>query len=135
MPKKTSSPCAEPATRLQSTVIIGGNRYDVCPCCGLPKRPAEGKGVLRRLDKLTVRLLRQAGYRVVGWRRAWLFLDQKQVEELTGQSVLLDGGKSGRKKGRISFFRRIQMAKGGVAAAWEDCFFAVMDEGRGGERE
>jgi hypothetical protein len=85
-------------------------------------------GKLRRLDKLTARLLRQAGYRVVGWRRAWLFLTQRQVEALHGQSRLaLDTAESTRVQGRLSFFRRLHMKRGGVAAAYEDVFFAELD--------
>lgn len=125
MSLKTSSPSASDATNYPSTVIIDGNRYEVCPCCGLPKPPEGSK--LRRIGKLTCRLLRQAGYRVVGWRRAWLFEDAAQEAARTGQQGLFeDVAPSRRVRGRLSFFRRLHLAKGGVAAQWEDVFFAEL---------
>lgn len=90
-------------------------------------------GKLRRLERLTCRLLRDAGYRVVAWRRAWLWMSEAEVEALAGQQRMfqeeVQAGK--RPKGRLSFFKRLQLKNGAVAAQWEDIIFAVLDEGRG----
>jgi len=84
-------------------------------------------GRLRRLDKATARLLRAAGYRIRGWRRAHLFERQAQRDARHGQgSLFADVEPSQKVVGRLSFFRRLHLAKGGVAAAWEDCFFAEL---------
>lgn len=92
----------------------------------MPKKPATSK--LRRLDKLTCRLLRQAGYRVVGWRRAWLWERESELLKRSGQVSLFgaDVEKSDKPIGRLSFFRRLHLAKGGVAAQWEDVFLAEL---------
>lgn len=92
-------------------------------------------GKLRRLDKLTARLLRQAGYRVVAWRRAWLWETRAQQEERLGQARLFadEVPPSARVEGRVSFFKRIQMAKGSPAAQHEDVFFCILRDREGAE--
>lgn len=112
--------------------------YEACARAGIrylalvTKNPTRS-GKLRRLDQLTARLLRQAGYRVVAWRRAWLWMRQEEVEALMGQSRMFADEVQGsqRPKGRLSFFRRLHLAKGAVAAMWEDVIFAVLDDGCG----
>jgi hypothetical protein len=128
MSKKTSSPSAPPATSYPSTVIIGGNRYEVCQCCGLPKKRAGGE--LRRLDKLTARLLRAAGYKIRAWRRAHLFSEAGAEDERHGQGSLFGEEVEPSKKlvGRLSFFRRLSISKGSAAAFAEDVFFAELVE-------
>jgi hypothetical protein len=95
--------------------------------CMVTKNPTRN-GKLRELDVLTIRLLEQAGYRVVHRVRAWLFHTQEQIESLAGQQTLLgeELGPSKRIKGRISFFKRIQIGKGNVAAQWEDILFSEL---------
>jgi hypothetical protein len=116
----------ETDTARHQTVILGGNRYLCCGDCGKPIPRAGGE--LRRLDKLTARLLRQAGYRVVAWRRAVLFEEETDRHERLGQGSLFgdEVPRSGKKTGRLSFFRRLSLSKGGVAASHEDCFFAEL---------
>lgn len=93
------------------------------------KNPTRG-GKLRRLDHLTVRLLRQAGYHVVSWRRAWLFMSEAEVNALHGQAALeIETNASRRVKGRLSFFKRLSVAKGSPAAQWEDVFFCELVDG------
>jgi hypothetical protein len=116
----------ETDTARHQTVILGGNRYPCCGGCGKPIPRAGGE--LRRLDKLTARLLRQAGYRVVAWRRAVLFESEGDQHERHGQGCMFgdEVAPSSKKVGRLSFFRRLHISKGGVAAAAEDVFFAEL---------
>jgi hypothetical protein len=88
-------------------------------------------GKLRRLDQLTARLLRAAGYKIHAWRRAMLVEGQGEQEQRHGQVSLFGEEVAPSKKlvGRLSFFRRLHAAKGGVFARWEDVFLCELDGG------
>lgn len=74
-------------------------------------------GKLRRLDLDTIQLCQNAGFVPIAWFRARLFEKQTQGT--------LDNGTITNYKGRISFFKRLSLAKGNVAAEWEDVVFFV----------
>ena len=77
------------------------------------------KGKLRRLDTDTAKLLMVCGYKIVDYHRAILFTKQKQ---LTLSQKIIE-----QSKGRISFFKRLSIQKGNVAAEWEDIIIAIKD--------
>jgi len=85
-------------------------RAGISPLVIVTKKPTKN-GKLRRLDLDTVRLLQMAGYKIVDYHRAILW------EIVNGVPV-----------GRISFFKRLSLQKGNVAARWEDVIFCVRDE-------
>jgi len=85
-------------------------RAGISPLVIVTKNPTKN-GKLRRLDLDTVRLLQMAGYKIVDYHRAILF------EIVNGVPV-----------GRISFFKRLSLQNGNVAARWEDVIFCVRDE-------
>ena len=115
------------------TVILQGSRHVLCPACNLP---IDRKGCLRRLDHLTVRLLRQSGYRVVGWRRAMLWETQAQLEKrgAATPSLFDELADPKKPKGRMSFFSLLHHRRGQVRAQAEDVWFAelVRPPGEGG---
>lgn len=88
----------------------------ISPLVTVTKNPTR-KGHLRRLDLDTASLLQQAGYRIVDYHRAILFRQNAQ------QTLLGDIRKE--VKGQVSFFKRISMLKGNIAADHEDIIFAV----------
>src|SRR5262249_49718596 len=102
--------------KVYAALARSGVRYVVT----ITKDPTRN-GALRPLRETTAALLEAAGYRVVAWRRAWLWHTERQVNELAGQGALFDEeetGASGKRRGRISFFRHLSLQKGGVAAQW-----------------
>jgi hypothetical protein len=110
--------------QVYAALARAGVRY----VCTVTKNPTRD-GKLRRLDKLTARLLRQAGYRIVTWRRAWLWETEGQRDSREGQSMLDASLPAGmRPQGRLSFFKRLHLAKGAVAAQWEDIFLCELRE-------
>lgn len=114
---------ADACLAVYSALARAGVRY----LAVVTKNPTRA-GKLRRLDKLTARLLRASGYRIRGWRRAWLYESETQLRARgVGQEGLFpEHDAPGKLKGRLSFFKRIQLAKGGVAAQWEDVFLAEL---------
>jgi len=59
-----------------------------------------------------------AGYKIVDYHRSVLF---KQIKQKT-----LTGGVKIESKGRLSFFKRLSVKKGNVAAQWEDVIISVI---------
>lgn len=90
----------------------------ISPLVTVTKNPTK-KGKLRRLDLDTANLLVQAGYTIIDYHKAILF-EQKDQK-------LLGGGIKKELKGRISFFKRLSLQKGNVAAEWEDIIIAVIE--------
>jgi len=86
----------------------------------ITKNPTR-KGKLRRLDIDTAKLLMMCGYRIVDYHRSLLF-EEKKHSTLNGK-IRKD------LKGRLSFFKRLSVQKGNIAAQWEDVIIAVK-EGR-----
>jgi hypothetical protein len=126
MSKETSSRSAPDATKYPTTATIDGNEYEVCQCCGLPKK----RSILRPLRLLTISLFEQAGYRLVAWRRAWLYRTQAELDAMAGQESLFgdEVEESKRLVGRLSFFRRLSLSKGGIAAKHEDVLFFTLKD-------
>ncbi|MDD3813280.1 MAG: DNA methyltransferase [Desulfocapsaceae bacterium] len=87
----------------------------ISPLIVVTKNPTRN-GKLRRLDLDTIKILQLAGYEIFDYHRAILFDSHKQ-ETLDGCSKTLH-------KGRISFFKRLALEKGGTVAQWEDVIFA-----------
>lgn len=88
----------------------------ISPLVTVTKNPTK-KGKIRRLDLDTTRLLEMADYRIIDYHRAWLFEEKTQAT--------LSGDTRKEYKGRLSFFKRLSLAKGNVAAQWEDILIAV----------
>ena len=88
----------------------------ISPLVTVTKNPTR-KGQLRRLDIDTASLLQQAGYMIIDYHRAILFTQSAQQT--------LSGDIRKEVKGQVSFFKRISMSKGNVAADHEDIIFAV----------
>ena len=74
-------------------------------------------GKLRRLDLDTVNLLMMAGYEIIDYHRAVLFEEHKQAT--------LKGGIKKQVDGRLSFFKRLSVQKGNIAARYEDVIIAI----------
>lgn len=99
----------------KETVIIKNIEYEVCECCGKPKR-GTGKTVggtaffickdFVRAKKIVpfceqwMKLCESCGFETTHWIRAW------QVKEL-GTQLALDGNHKTKKIERKSFFRRL----------------------------
>lgn len=75
------------------------------------------RGQLRRLDIDTAKLLMACGYVIVDYHRAMLFEERKQAT--------LIGGTRKDLKGRLSFFKRLSVQRGNVAAQFEDIIIAI----------
>jgi hypothetical protein len=75
---------------------------------------------LRRLDLDTKRLLEANGFKILGWYRARLFYLYQQTN--------LDG-EEGKQlvRGRMSFFKRIQLDKGSPVAEHEDVLVGLLE--------
>jgi len=90
---------------------------EVCPIiCTVTKNPTRN-GKLRRLDLDTAFLLEKSGYSIVDYHRAVLFKTYEQ-STLIGETKKVH-------KGRLSFFKRLSLAKGNQAAMWEDIIIGV----------
>jgi hypothetical protein len=83
----------------------------ISPLALVTKNPTKA-GKLRRLDEDTIKLCEGVGYHLHCRHRAilWEWQEQKQ----------LDGEIKRVPKGRISFFKRLSLQKGSIAAQWED---------------
>lgn len=110
-------------TYLSAMLQVYGEAFKsgISPLVVITKNPTR-KGKLRRLDLDTLKLLEQVGYKIIDYHRAVLF---KVKEE---NQATLDGEKLSKQqiKGRVSFFKRLSLAKGNVAAQWEDILIAVI---------
>ena len=87
----------------------------ISPLVVVTKDPTRN-GKLRMLSADTVQILQLAGYEIFDYHRAILFESHKQET--------LDGDTKDVHIGRISFFKRLSLEKGGTAAKWEDIIFA-----------
>ena len=94
----------------------------VSPLVVVVKNPTR-KHVLRRLDLDTAKLLLSCGYKIIDYHRAVLFRMHEQAT--------LDGQKFTNYKGRLSFFKRLSLEKGNVAAQWEDILIAAIPNTHG----
>ena len=86
--------------------------------CIITKNPTRS-GKLRRLDLDMLSLLEKNNFQVVDYHRAILF---KTIENQT-----LTGGIKKEHKGRVSFFKRLSLAKGNQASMFEDVIIAVIN--------
>jgi hypothetical protein len=86
----------------------------ISPLIVVTKDPTRN-GKLRLLSSDTLHLLKGAGYEIFDYHRAILFESHKQET--------LEGDTKDVHKGRLSFFKRLSLEKGGIAAKWEDVFF------------
>jgi len=91
----------------------------ISPLVTVTKNPTKNRQ-LRRLEIDTALLLEQAGYEIVDYHQAMLFKTQTQVT-LSGEVKPII-------KGQLSFFKRISVQKGNVAADHEDILIAVIPE-------
>ena len=78
--------------------------YQTCSHCGKWKIP-EGKTI------------NDVGFKIIDYHRAVLF---KTTEQKT-----LSGSTKKEYKGRLSFFKRLSLAKGNKASEWEDVIIGV----------
>lgn len=92
----------------------------ISPLVVVTKNPTRNKKLVD-LASNTAQYLEDAGYRIADYHRARLFNKQK-----TEQSDLFPNSEE-KIKGRVSFFKRLSIEKGNVAAEWEDIIFAVVD--------
>ena len=93
----------------------------ISPLVTVTKNPTKNRQ-LRRLEIDTALLLEQAGYEIVDYHQAMLFKTQTQIT-LSGEMKPVI-------KGQLSFFKRISVQKGNVAADHEDILIAVIPEKR-----
>ncbi|MHB8552807.1 MAG: DNA methyltransferase [Thermoplasmataceae archaeon] len=91
----------------------------ISPLVVVTKNPTKNHQ-LRRLDLDTIKLLEMSGYKIIDYHRAILFKTIKQ-QTLFGETNDVH-------KGQISFFKRVSLKNGNVAAQWEDIIFAVRDK-------
>jgi len=98
---------------------LEAHRCGISPLVLITKNPTRG-GKLRDLCGDTARILEKIGYKIVDYHRAVLW---KEVKDQT-----LDGDVASDYKGRLSFFKRMSLERGNVAAKWEDIIFAVIPD-------
>tara|TARA_Y100000296_G_scaffold75066_2_gene94321 strand:+ start:2632 stop:3687 length:1056 start_codon:yes stop_codon:yes gene_type:complete len=91
----------------------------ISPVVTITKNPTKNKK-LKRLDTETIDLLEAAGYEIADYHRAILW---EEVEQQT-----LDGDNFKEFSGRLSFFKRLSLEQGNVAAKWEDIIIAKRSE-------
>ena len=89
-------------------------------CVVVTKNPTKA-GKLRDLCGDTKILLEAAGFRILCHHKAILFKETER-QDLFGQTHK-------KLRGRVSFFKRLSIAKGNIAARWEDVLVAVKDGG------
>src|SRR3990167_5789757 len=89
----------------------------VCPIIAVVTKNPTRAGKLRRLDIDTALLLEKSGYKILDYHRAVLFKTYEQ-STLTGETKK-------EHKGRLSFFKRLSLAKGNQAAMFEDILIGV----------
>lgn len=92
-------------------------KVGISPLAVVTKNPTR-KGKLVDVANITAHALERAGYEVYDYHRARLFdVSRTRISKLFPQS-------QEKTQGRISFFKRLSMKKGSVAAEWEDIIFA-----------
>ena len=82
----------------------------------ITKNPTKKKKI-KRLDIETAELLEKAGYDIVDYHQAMLWQEEEQQT--------LDGSNFKEYSGRLSFFKRLSLEQGNVAAQWEDIIIAT----------
>ena len=92
----------------------------ISPLVIVTKNPTRN-GELVDLASNTVDYLKMAGYKIADYHRSRLF-DKLKTET----STLFPDSKE-KIKGRVSFFKRLSIEKGNVAAEWEDIVIATLD--------
>lgn len=114
----------QPQSYLSAMSKVYGEAFKsgVSPLVVVVKNPTR-KHVLRRLDLDTAKLLLSCGYKIIDYHRAVLFRMHEQAT--------LDGQKFTNYKGRLSFFKRLSLEKGNVAAQWEDILIAAIPNTHG----
>lgn len=123
-PSNLGNTQGETYTQAMLQVYQEAFRAGISPLCIIVKNPTR-KGKLRRLDISTVEMLQKAGYQILDYHRAILYKVAK--------NATLDGSKEAETyKGRLSFFKRLSLGKGNVAAEWEDILIAVNPSGNFG---
>jgi len=97
-------------------VYLEAYKAGISPLVVVTKNPTRNHK-LRRLDIDTARLLEMVGYKIIDYHQAvlWHWVEQKQ----------LDGSVKRIPKGRLSFFKRLSLKNGNVAADHEDILFVV----------
>ena len=98
------------------TVYTEAFKCGISPLVVVTKDPTRNKAIVP-LGATTAILLQSCGYRIVDHHRAVLFEERHQAT--------LDGDIHKSVSGRVSFFKRLSIAKGSPAARWEDVLFAV----------
>jgi 16S rRNA G966 N2-methylase RsmD len=91
----------------------------ISPLVIVTKNPTRN-GKLIDLAENTASYLKMAGYKIVDYHRSRLF--NKVKTETSG----LFPNSEEKIKGRVSFFKRLSIEKGNVAAEWEDIIFASL---------
>ena len=99
------------------TVYSEAYKAGISPLVTVTKNPTKNHK-LRRLDLDTAMLLEKVGYKIVDYHQAVLFKTKPQQT--------LFGEEKTEIKGQVSFFKRLSMQKGNVAADHEDIIFAVI---------
>ena len=98
-------------------VYSEAKKIGISPLVVVTKNPTR-KGKLVDVATITANALERAGYKVYDYHRARLFnVSKTQTSKLFPQSQK-------KTQGRVSFFKRLSMEKGNVAAEWEDIIFA-----------
>ena len=88
----------------------------ISPLVIVTKDPTRNRQIVP-LGASTAALVESCGYHITDYHRAVLFEERRQAT--------LDGEVKKAVAGRISFFKRLSIAKGSPAARWEDVLFAV----------
>ena len=115
----------ESYTQAMLQVYSEAFKAGISPLIIITKNPTR-EHKLRRLDISTAEMLQKAGYRIIDYHRAVLFK--------IARNETLDGSKEAETyKGRLSFFKRLSLEKGNVAAEWEDVLIAVNPSGNFGK--
>lgn len=113
---------SETYTTAMLAVYSEAFKAGISPLVTVTKNPTR-KGKLRRLDLDTAALLQRAGYEIIDYHRATLFDEINQSTLTGGAEKVLEG--------RVSFFKRLSIQKGNVAAKWEDIIVAVNPQATG----
>jgi hypothetical protein len=98
------------------TVYAEAFRCGISPLVVVTKDPTRNRQIVP-LGETTCSLLASVGYSIVDYHRAVLFEERRQAT--------LDGDVKKSVAGRVSFFKRLSIAKGSPAARWEDVLFVV----------
>ena len=92
----------------------------ISPLVVVTKNPTRN-GKLIDLAANTIDYLQASGYKIVDYHRSRLF------DKVKSETSDLFPNSEEKIKGRVSFFKRLSIEKGNVAAEWEDIIFATLD--------